>query len=392
MALHELRNPVKHYAWGSRTALPQLLGEPAPSEQPWAELWVGAHPRGSSEISVAGTWHSLRDWIANEPEYALGSAVASRHGELPFLLKILAAEEPLSLQAHPNATEARAGWKREEAQGIAVTAPERSFPDPNPKPELVVALDRFEVLCGMRSLPEIAVAFDTLGTSKVRDYFHAALSSGNVRDLLRTWLSATPADARALTEDAVSHADAASLSDGGLAWIPRLARAHPGDVGILAPLFLTYRSLDPGDALFVGAGVLHGYLRGTALELQANSDNVLRGGLTRKHIDLPLLLSTLRPDSAPEQCFRRGTAHTGHHWPADTDRFALRSEQPSGDETRVCTVDQGAEILLCTEGHAVVGDDAGSFPVAPGTALFVPGASSGFWIRGAATIYRASAA
>lgn len=392
MPLHALRNPVKHYTWGSRTALPRLLGAPSPSDEPWAELWVGAHSRGSSEISVARTWQPLREWIAKDPEHALGSSVARRHGELPFLLKILAADRPLSLQAHPNAAEARAGWEREESEGVALDALERSFPDPNPKPELLVALDRFEVLCGMRPLAEIARALESLGASAVTRHVREALAGGDPLELLRVWLGTPVAEARALADDAAARADRAGLDDPALAWIPRLARAHPGDVGTLAPLFLTYRQLGPGEALFVGAGVLHGYLRGTALELQANSDNVLRGGLTAKHIDLDRLLQTLRPAAVPQPCSPEGSTRTGLHWPADTDRFALRSVRPEPGSTTICTTERGAEILLCTEGHAEVSDGEATLPLAPGDAIFVPGATREISIRGDATVYRASAA
>jgi len=391
MTLHALRNPVKHYAWGSRTAIPELLGEPTPADEPWAELWVGAHSRGSSEIYDGDCWRSLREWIAEDPARALGRTRSDSAGELPFLLKILASEQPLSLQAHPDPAEARAGFEREESQGIALTAPHRSFPDPNPKPELVVALDRFEVLCGVRPIDEVSRAIEILDAPVVRDHFREVLAAGDSLEVLRRWL-ATPTElARVLTDAAGAAAGRGGLDDSGIAWIPRLATAHPRDIGILAPLFLTYRSLAPGEALFVGAGVLHGYLRGTALELQASSDNVLRGGLTGKHVDLPLLLDTLRPERQPEPSIPEPGSEGIREWPVETDRFSLRSVHLNG-HTHPCTADRGAEILLCTEGHAEVGDAEGVLPLTPGAAVFVPGGGNAFWIRGDGTVYRASAA
>jgi mannose-6-phosphate isomerase len=392
MALHALRNPVKHYAWGSHTALPQLLSAPSPSDEPWAELWIGAHPRGSSDISVHGSWVPLRDWIASDPEHALGHAVAHRYGELPFLLKVLAADQPLSLQAHPDAAGARAGWEREEAAGVALDAPERSFADPNPKPELVVALDRFEVLCGVRPLPDISRALEALDAPIVVDHFRTALAGGDPHELLRVWLGTPPPGARSLIEAATAAAGQADPNDPAVAWIPRLARAHPGDIGALAPLFLTYRDLAPGAGLFVGAGVLHGYLCGTALELQASSDNVLRGGLTGKHVDLELLLEVLEPAGVPQPCVPQRETRTGLRWPAGTDRFALRAEHPTPGRSVTRTTGNGPEILLCVEGRAEVSDGVVTLSLARGEALFVPGTTPEFALEGDGTVYRASAA
>jgi mannose-6-phosphate isomerase len=395
MALYALRNTVKHYSWGSRTALQQLLGEATPGTEPWAELWVGAHPRGSSEISIDGTWTPLREWIAASPERALGARVAARFGgELPFLLKVLAAAEPLSLQAHPDADAARSGWEREQASGIALDAPERSFPDPNPKPELVLALDHFEVLCGLRPLADVASGLHRLGAAGVADHFAPALrpNGGSALDLLRLWLQMPPARARNLTEEAADLAQRSANADAAWRWIPRLQESHPGDVGVLAPLLLEYRNLAPGEALFVAAGVLHGYLRGTALELQGSSDNVLRGALTGKHVDVDRLLRILKPGTIPRPIEPSAESAGGQSWRADTDRFRLRAERPCPGTPVACLADFGAEILLCTSGRAEVSDGEDTITLAPGRALFVPASSAGFSLRGAATVYRASAA
>ena len=390
MTVYALRNPVKHYAWGSHTALPELLGQPSPSVDPWAEIWIGAHARGSSEIRVDGEWRSLRSWIAADPSGTLGDSIAKRHGELPFLVKLLAAAAPLSIQTHPDAAGARSGYEREEAAGIALDAPNRCFADPNPKPELVVALDRFEVLCGVRPLAEIESALARLGSDALVAHFAATLADADPGGLVRTWLGTEPATAARLIDEAVRGSAAGGADDPGLAWIAPLADAHPGDVGALAPLFLRYRALEPGEGVFVGAGVAHGYLRGTAVEVQASSDNVLRGALTHKHVDLESFLAALRPTETPT--VHPAPERSNATWPAETDRFALRLEHPGPDGPRHCRCERGAEILLCTEGRAEIRAEGASVALQPGAAAFVAGRTEHFSLRGSGTVFRASAA
>src|SRR5512134_248018 len=168
MACYRLRNPIQRYAWGSRTVLPELLGAASPSAEPWAELWIGAHPRAPSEVEVGGAWRSLRTWIEDRPARVLGERVLARFGaQLPFLLKVLAAEEPLSLQAHPDAARAASGFAREEAARIPADAPDRRYADANPKPELVCALGPFEALCGFREPAELRASAAALGATKL---------------------------------------------------------------------------------------------------------------------------------------------------------------------------------------------------------------------------------
>ncbi|MFQ5418111.1 MAG: mannose-6-phosphate isomerase, class I, partial [Myxococcota bacterium] len=201
-----LRNPIREYAWGSHTALAELLGAPSPSAQPQAELWMGAHREAPSRVRAGSDEPPLADWIARDAIAVLGPEVA-RHfgGELPFLLKILAAARPLSLQTHPDAQQARKGFERENAAGVAAGAPNRSFRDPNPKPELVCALTQFTALCGFRPIDDIVAQVDELRSRRLAAAM-TELRSSRDRPALRRFYSAllrlAPEEARVLVDEA----------------------------------------------------------------------------------------------------------------------------------------------------------------------------------------------
>lgn len=299
--VHRLVNPVMGYAWGSRTAIAELQGR-QPAAEPEAELWLGAH--GKAPSGLAGSELTLDRLIASDPTGTLGAeSAAAHHGELPFLLKVLAAAEPLSLQVHPSFEQARNGYAREEALGIELTAPTRNYRDPHPKPELVCALTPFTALSGFREQAEcvaIARAFDLDQAAErlAATAFHDAL-----RSEIGAWLRLSAADRPRVVGPAIERA--ATLTDGPFAqdarWVRRLAALHPHDPGILVALLLRRYELQPMQALALDAGNLHAYLEGVAVEIMASSDNVLRGGLTPKHVDVEELLRILRFDAEPPQ-------------------------------------------------------------------------------------------
>jgi mannose-6-phosphate isomerase len=287
-----LDNPVRAYAWGSVTEIPALLGVP-PTGKPQAELWVGAHPGAPSRLVSGG---SLLEQIAADPVAELGPRLVDEIGpRLPFLLKVIAAAEPLSLQAHPGLTRARAGYAAEEARGVPLDAPERNYKDPNHKPELVCAVTPFAALAGFRPvLSTVSLLAPLVAAVPELAPYAAMLGSAPLPDVVAALLT----DAR---KDLVAAVAAACrpLADPTYATVVELAELHPGDPGVLITLLLNRVDLAPGEALFLAAGNLHCYLRGTAIEVLANSDNVLRGGLTGKHVDVPELLAVLDPTAVP---------------------------------------------------------------------------------------------
>jgi len=391
-----LEGVVRNYPWGSRTAIPELLGRAATGEAQ-AELWLGAHASAPARaVNAAGEGIALDAWIRRDPEAVLGRDVAHRFGgELPFLLKVLAAEAPLSIQAHPSAAQARAGFERENAAGLAPDAPERSYRDPRPKPELICALGPFRALCRFREPGEIARRIRALGVPELEALLTPLLEAPDgvgLRDFLAAWLTLDEAVRVPLVARAVDAASRVADPDGALAVVSRLAAFHPGDAGVLAPLFLHCVELAPGEAMYMPEGELHGYLEGVGVELMASSDNVLRGGLTRKHVDVPELLATLRFEAGAVERLRARPA--GPHesvWdtPAEAFRLSVIRGSPgaawrSGDRA-------GAEILLCTGGEGALLDGRGGrLSLVRGSAALVPAAAGSYAIEGACVIYRAA--
>jgi mannose-6-phosphate isomerase len=395
--IRRLRNPIRNYAWGSHTAIAELLGEASPSEQPQAELWIGAHPGAPSWVETDEGEVPLDAYIARDPVAVLGADVAARFGgKLPFLMKILAAERPLSLQAHPNLQQARAGFARENAAGIPLDAPERCYKDPNHKPELICALTPFHALCRFRMIGEIVHLFEELDAPELA-HDVTRLRDSATRDALAHFfanlITSDPATKSSLVARAESAAPRHSGSNDAWAWVARLAEAYPDDLGALAPLYLNIVTLEPGEALYLRAGELHSYLDGVGIELMASSDNVLRGGLTHKHVDTEELLAVLTFDVGIGSILRPDSVDSIDEiyvTPGDDFSFSALHLVPGRSIQR--EPGRIVEILLCTEGEAEIECVAptNSLTVRKGQSVLVPAAASAYRIRGRAHINRAT--
>lgn len=390
--MDRLVNAVRPYAWGSTTAIPELLGV-APTGEPQAEMWLGAHP-GAPSGTPRGP---LSEVIAADPEGELGAATVDRFGpRLPFLLKLLAAGAPLSLQVHPDLAQARTGYADEERRGVPVGAAGRNYKDANHKPELICALTPFEGLCGFRDPRATADLLEALRVDALKPYVDL-LRAGPVDAALRETLTAVLSADRAATAETV---DAAATACARLAVDPAatdevrdacaayasVARHYPGDPGVVAAMLLNHVRLEPGDALFLGAGVPHAYLSGLGVEIMANSDNVLRCGLTPKHVDVPELLRIVRFDAAGPGVLRPAARADGEEvYVTPIDEFRLsrfvRAESAGPRDLGVDT----PQILLCTSGEPCVGAER----LAPGQAVFVP-AGERVEVSGAGTLFRAT--
>jgi mannose-6-phosphate isomerase len=386
--IRPLEGRIRHYDWGSRTVLARLQGRALPS-CPEAELWLGTHAKAPSLIRADADWIPLSDWIARDPSRCLGAEVAARFGaELPFLLKILAVETPLSLQLHPDADRARAGFERERDEGLPRDDPRRSYPDPRPKPELVVALTRFEALVGFRPPSEIAERIGPLGLEAVLPELGSAwgeASPAALRQLLSGLLGLDPAS----LESALARLGESDPNDAALAWIPRLAAAHPDDAAALAPLFLQHVVLEPGEALFLPPGRLHCYLGGVAVEIMASSDNVIRAGLTHKPKNLLELVRIASFESGPvDRLQPPPTSSAEFLYPCTAAEFALSALHPGLGA--LILEPTSAEVVLCVEGEVRLSDTAGGVEVLrAGSAAFVPAAVSAYHVEGRGLAYRA---
>lgn len=372
-----LQGVIRSYAWGSRTALARWQGRSAPTPEPEAELWIGAHPLAPAQLADGG---SLIDWIQAAPEQALGAGPLERFGpQLPFLLKWIAVEQPLSLQAHPDAEQARAGFERENAAGLAPDSPLRNYRDPNPKPELLCAQGPFEALCGFRPAQAIRADLEALGLAPGEPLLRTLCERGHA-DFFRDWMQCEPARRAALLARLVA---AARSDDAPQRWLRRLAQLHPGDPGLLAPLLLNFVRLEAGEAIFLRPGELHAYLHGVAVEVMACSDNVLRGGLTPKHVDVAELLAVLRCEAAPP---RRSEALRDAEgvlaYVCGAAEFELSRIELAPGECWQAPARRSAEVLLCSAGAARIAESGRpDLDVPCGAAAIVPACAPGYSVR-----------
>jgi mannose-6-phosphate isomerase len=388
-----LQNSIQKYAWGSTTELPRLLGLPETGE-PHAELWMGAHPRGPSRVEIDGKWRTLRDLIEDRPTELLGKDAVQRFGTtLPFLLKVLAVAEPLSLQAHPSPRQAEEGFARENHAGIPIDASHRNYRDSWPKPELICALTPFRALCGFRPWSETHELFDALGLATELSAFASDTGddSARIEALFREILELSPERRDPLLERATRAARLSAPPDhlAACATLLELYKRYPADAGALTSLMLNCLELQPGEAIYLPAGNLHAYLGGLGVEIMAASDNVLRGGLTQKHVDKAELLSTLvfrgeriQPLAAPAQRARETS------YPTEASQFALTRVDFRGAPWR-CTPVAGPRILLAARDRIEVAG-ASVAAIERGHSVFVPANTPEFTLRGMDTMFVAS--
>ena len=428
--MDRLDNPVRAYAWGSTTAIPELLGT-EPTGEPQAELWMGAHPAAPSRLvrgAGAGAYgtvadaqqtsqhapRTLAELIDRDPEGELGPSVVGEFGpRLPFLLKLLAAASPLSLQVHPDREQARRGFADEEARGVPRDAAHRNYKDAQHKPELLCALTPFEGLCGFRRAAESAellAGLDVDGLQPYVDILRASPESDALREVLTAVLTADPtaiADTAAAAGDSAARladdpgAGAGAHTDAYAAYAS-IARHYPGDPGVIAAMLLNHVRLRPGEALWLGAGVPHAYLHGLGVEIMANSDNVLRCGLTPKHIDVPELLRIVRFESGDPAVLRPEADPSGeevYETPIDEFRLSRRTFTPGAPALPLPA--HTPQILLCTDGRITLHSNSRDCPgssqpqreltLERGRSAFVP-AGEEVEATGDGTLFRATVA
>ncbi|OAA18420.1 mannose-6-phosphate isomerase, type 1 [Frankia sp. EI5c] len=373
----ELHGQAQHYAWGSATAIPDLLGVP-PDGEPVAELWLGTHPQAPAEVvdpaEIGGVAAARLSPQRRASDLGARRAAADLVGELPFLLKVLAADKALSLQVHPDLDQARSGFEADEAAGLPAADPRRRYRDRNHKPELIVALTPFRALAGIRAPAATLAIARGLGHPGLIAAFAplATDPTGGATQVLRSLLTLPPQAGVDLAAGVVSAAERVS-SDApeelrrAADLVRLLAATHPGDVGIAAALLLNDVTLAPGEGLFQPARLLHAYVQGVGIEIMATSDNVLRGGLTPKHIDVDELLRILdpRPTGAPVLRPRTLASSPGgllRCWEVPVEDFVLREAVCTGGPVAV----SNPSILLAVEGQVeITGSDGAGASLEP---------------------------
>ncbi|GAA1266640.1 mannose-6-phosphate isomerase, class I [Arthrobacter pascens] len=391
--MYEIDNVLRPYAWGSTTAIAGLLDRPE-SGGPEAELWIGAHPDSPSVATRPdGTTVPLDALIAEDPGHFLGDASVAAFGpRLPFLTKVLAAAKPLSLQVHPSLEQARAGFARENGEGVPADALNRNYRDDNHKPEMIFALTPFDALCGFRE------------PAKSRDVFlHLAgcleLSGSGVPTVLTDVIDDLSQDdegaaLRSAFERLIAGGDGVAeatktvveaLASGApmapyqpeLATVLSLNGEYPGDPGVLISLLLNRLSLEPGEAVYLPAGNVHAYLHGLGVEVMASSDNVLRGGLTPKFVDVPELLKTVVFESVGVPMLRAGVSELGQElYQPPFREFQLQRIELLPDGGPVPLAQSGAAVVIVTAGSVYLDSPKGDLRLGRGGSAFLPAADA----------------
>lgn len=383
-----LKNSIQKYAWGSHSAIQQLINK-SPSEEPWAELWMGTHPKASSRIYIHGKWFFLSDVIRSYPEKFLGKKAAQKfNNALPYLFKILAAEQPLSIQAHPNSAQAKNGYERENKKLLVLNARTRNYKDTNHKPECICALTRFAGVKGFRKMASAVELLDFFCPHSLTDEIET-LKNKNLKLFFQSLMELTGSRKDDVIAEAIQNVEKKNPPDIISKWLLRLFRQYPTDIGVISPLFLNLFSLEPGQALFLPAGELHAYLDGMGIELMANSDNVLRGGLTTKHVDIPELLNVLNfVESDIEILTPRRFSDCEEQYPVFAEEFQLSSIEVNDSKTYTSSKTRSAEILLCVDGKACLSFGE-HINIKKGDSVLIPAALDSYQVKGSAKFYKA---
>jgi mannose-6-phosphate isomerase len=378
--IYKLQNEIMHYDWGSADYIPELLGIRNADGKPYAELWMGTHPRGPSLALLDDGKRPLSDFS----------------GSLPFLFKVLAAERPLSIQVHPDKARAVAGYERENSLGIPLDAPGRSYKDPNHKPEILCALTPFRALCGFRKREAIKQRLTSLGCPAIKKLFASFDSDGALpeSEAIKNFLRALfdlPDDERTEISSFIKenirhikneHREFASE----LELVEKLEGIFPGDWSVLSPLYLNMVDLEHGEAIFVPPGTVHAYIHGAGIELMAASDNVIRGGLTPKHIDRAELFEAARFSPFMPDILKPKT-DCPYRYPVPADDFSLVRMDNAG--ARADFPASSDSILVCVDGAvSICFEDGKRIEIGRGESVFISGeACKIFYLSGSFEAY-----
>jgi mannose-6-phosphate isomerase len=358
---------------------------------------MGAHPKAPSMVNRNGAWSSLKLLIDENPIGILGQKAAARFDKkLPYLFKVLAAAKPLSIQAHPNLVQAREGFKRENDLGIPLDAPHRNYKDDSHKPEILCALTPFWALNGFRTIEEIVANMHGCCRGEMAvetDRLKANPSSDGLQLFFEAMVTMAPHRKSRVIEEVLQFAHQRTEKDPRAKWIRSLYQEYPADIGVLSPLYLNLVKLSPGEAMFLPAGQLHAYLEGLGMELMANSDNVLRGGLTPKHVDVPQLLKTLNFEGKQVEILSAKEIRKGElAYLTPADEFVLSVISVNEALTFASSTDRAVEILFCTDGEVAIQDPHTDKAQAleRGGSVMIPAALERYSIKGSGTLYKAS--
>jgi mannose-6-phosphate isomerase len=392
-----LKNTIQEYAWGSYTAIAELLGNDSPASVPQAELWMGAHPKAPSMAVCNGKQISLLELVEKHPKAILGEKVAEKFQcRLPYLFKVLAAAKPLSIQAHPSLDQAKKGFERENSLGIPFDAFNRNYKDDNHKPECICALSGFWALNGFRKISAIITLLQRIcprGLERSLDLLRQRPDAAGLKHFFQVLMTMDPKSKKLVVDDAVKNAQSVKDENRAYQWMIDLNQEYPSDIGVFSPVILNLICLEPGQAMFLSAGTLHAYLEGVGIELMANSDNVLRGGLTPKHVDVKELLNVLNFEELDINILHAQKMNPcEHRYDSFAEEFALSIITVKTGMDYCSSANRCVEILLCTNGDAVIADfgETKRVRIKKGMSILIPAAVEKYSIKGDAVFYKAA--
>ncbi|MGR2820055.1 mannose-6-phosphate isomerase, class I [Vibrio vulnificus] len=374
-SIFKLENVIQNYVWGSQTAITELFGIDNPEQVPQAEIWMGTHPNGCSKLAHTGML--LSDFIQSDPANVLGDYTVERFGDLPFLFKVLSAEKPLSIQVHPSREKAIEGYQKENLQGLQLTDSCRNYKDDNHKPELVYALTFYKAMNGFRTIEEIVSLFDQAKVETLRVDLEKLILQPTSTGLKAFFdvvmnLSAERKQ-RALAEllQAVDQPAKTAKAREAFELIKEFRQDYRDDIGLFSPLLLNIVELEPGEAMFLHAETPHAYVKGTGLEIMANSDNVLRAGLTPKHMDIAELIANTNFISTDRDklILKPFNIENKTAYPIPVEDFSFEIVNVETTERRQYV--RSAEILFCIEGNCAIRHGSDVVTVAAGESVFV---------------------
>ena len=370
----KMDNVIQNYPWGSMTSLQNIFGIANPSSLHQAEIWMGAHPNGCSKITVDGKKVLLSDFIATDPNAILGPDTQARFGELPYLFKVLAAEKALSVQVHPSKEQAEVGFAKEVGEKIPLDSSHRNYKDSNHKPELVYALTPYQAMNGFREIKDIVEKFKAIDIevlTSLTNVFSENQNSQGLQIFFQSILSLDGEVKSLAINELVSYAHE-NKENNLFSLIIDLSAHYPGDIGLFAPLMLNVLTLQPGEAMYLDASTPHAYIKGTALEVMASSDNVLRAGLTPKYIDVPeLVANTLFKTKPKIELLLPPEQKESHlHYPIPVSDFKFSVYHQVND---VVMNVNSAEIIFAIDSSLTVTNQSGKkVTICKGESLFIP--------------------
>ncbi len=385
----KLRNKIQKYDWGSRSAIQSIVG--ISESGPVAELWMGAHPKAPSEVKIDGRWMSLDKLILEDPVSILGKKVAERFRELPFLFKIIAAERPLSIQVHPDKRQAEEGFKKEEREGIPISAPNRNYKDRNHKPELLCAISRFEALKGFKNPKEILYLLEKAVPKSLKEEisFFKEDPEKRLKDLFVSIMKMDERRKDAVISELVENAEKYKGSEEEYSLVLKLNELFPNDIGIISPLFLKRFILKESEAIYIPPGELHAYIEGVGIELMANSDNVLRGGLTHKHVDIEELLKVVNFRPVSQDIINPVQKGPEKIYVTPAEEFQLSSIDLKKGRW-MSEKERSAEIIIAVKGKGYISVEDELIEIKKGESYLIPSSMPQYELKGDALIYKAS--